>query len=48
MKARAQIVVGGRISDVEALWYDHTRWASFIDGFHHVVKGLDGWPAEGT
>jgi hypothetical protein len=48
VKARAQIVVPGRISEAEALWYDHTRWASFIDGFHHVVKGLEGWPAEGT
>lgn len=48
MKARAQISVPGRISEAEALWYDTTRWASFIDGFHHAVKGLDEWPEAGT
>ena len=49
MKARAQIVVPGRISDAEALWYDTRRWPTFIDGFHHVAKGLEeGWPERGT
>lgn len=48
MRTRAQINVPGRISDAEALWYDTRRWPSFVDGFHHVVKGLEGWPAEGT
>jgi hypothetical protein len=48
MKARAQMIVDGRISEAEALWYDTRRWPTFIDGFHHVTKGLGGWPAEGT
>lgn len=42
------MVVEGRISDVEALWYDTARWASFVDGFHHVASADPGWPAEGT
>jgi len=48
MKAHAEITVPGRIGEAEALWYDTSRWASFIDGFHHVVSVDDGWPAEGS
>lgn len=49
MKARAQIIVPGRISEVEALWYDTRRWPTFVEGFHHVHGGLDeGWPERGT
>jgi uncharacterized membrane protein len=48
MKARAQITIPGRIGEAEALWYDTSRWASFIDGFHHVVSVDESWPAEGT
>ncbi|MDX6641603.1 MAG: hypothetical protein QOF12_2614 [Solirubrobacteraceae bacterium] len=47
MKTRAQITVTGRISEAEALWYDTSRWATFVDGFHHVVRADPGWPAEG-
>lgn len=48
MKARAQITVGGRISDAEALWYDTRRWPMFVDGFHHVAGGQEDWPERGT
>lgn len=48
MRARADITLPGRISEAEALWYDTSRWATFIDGFHHVVSVDDGWPAAGT
>jgi hypothetical protein len=48
VRARAHIEVPGRISDAEALWYDTARWASFVDGFHHVVRADPAWPAEGT
>jgi len=48
VKARAQIVAAGRISDAERLWYDTSRWASFIDGFHHVASVDPEWPASGT
>ncbi|MDX6665722.1 MAG: hypothetical protein QOG68_1928, partial [Solirubrobacteraceae bacterium] len=30
------------------LWYDTQRWPTFVDGSHHVVGDLGGWPAEGT
>ena len=45
-KARAQIKVAGPISEAEALWYDTSRWPSFVDGFHHVVKQEGDWPRE--
>ena len=48
MRARAEILVDGRISEAEALWYDTARWPTFIDGFHHVASADPGWPAEGT
>src|SRR3954449_8752222 len=48
MKTRAQIVIKGRISAAEELWYDTSRWPTFIDGFHHVASADPGWPAEGT
>jgi Polyketide cyclase / dehydrase and lipid transport len=48
MRARAQVVVEGRISDAEALWYDTARWPSFVDGFHNVASADAGWPVEGT
>ena len=30
------------------LWTDLTRWATFIDGFAHVDRVDDSWPAEGA
>jgi Polyketide cyclase / dehydrase and lipid transport len=47
-RAAASIAVPGLASEAEALWYDPVRWASWIDGFGHVVELPDGWPAEGT
>jgi hypothetical protein len=35
------------LEEVEALWYDVRRWPSFVDGFAHVAKLEDGWPAQG-
>jgi hypothetical protein len=48
VKARADITLPGRIGEAEALWYDTTRWASFVDGFHHVAEVDEGWPASGS
>ena len=48
MKARARVVAGGRLTDAEALWYDPSRWATFIDGFGHLRSVEPGWPREGT
>jgi hypothetical protein len=30
-----------------ALWTDHRRWPSFVEGFHHVERE-DGWPDVGA
>jgi uncharacterized membrane protein len=44
---RAEIDVDAPLEEVEALWYDVRRWPSFVDGFAHVAKMEDGWPARG-
>ena len=46
-RASASIDVPGLASEAEALWYDPVRWASWVDGFGHVVELSDGWPVEG-
>ncbi len=38
MRARASLVVDGRISEAEALWYDTARRPTIVDGFHHAVS----------
>jgi uncharacterized membrane protein len=37
-----------RVADAEALWYDLTRWPSFIEGFKHVVSAEGDWPERGA
>ena len=34
-------------AQVAALWWDTDRWPSFVDGFSHVHKREDDWPAPG-
>jgi uncharacterized membrane protein len=46
-RVRAEIEVDAPLEEVEALWYDVRRWPSFVDGFAHVAKQEDGWPAQG-
>jgi hypothetical protein len=48
VRARAEITVPGRISEAERLWYDLSRWSSFVDGFHHVREQSPTWPESGT
>jgi hypothetical protein len=48
VRARARIVAAGRLTAAEALWYDSSRWATFIDGFGHLVALDPGWPREGS
>jgi hypothetical protein len=48
MKARSSIDLPSRPSDAEALWYDLTRWPSFIDGFAHLAKQEGDWPRVGA
>ena len=46
--ARAEIEVAGPISEAERLWYDLSRWASFVDGFARVAKVDGDWPKTGA
>jgi Polyketide cyclase / dehydrase and lipid transport len=47
-RVRASVTVPGRAAQAEAVWYDPSRWASWIDGFGHLVS-LDGpWPEPGA
>jgi hypothetical protein len=45
---KASIVVPGRAVEAEQLWYDRTRWPSWIDGFGKVVRLDDEWPQSGA
>jgi hypothetical protein len=47
-RATATITVPGRVADAENLWYDRTRWPTWIDGFGHVVKLDEAWPDAGS
>ncbi len=47
-RARAEIEVPGPISDAERLWYDTSRWPTFIEGFGHVAKREGDWPRTGA
>ncbi len=44
----ASIVVPGPPVEAEQLWHDRSRWASWIDGFGHLVKTEGEWPLEGA
>jgi hypothetical protein len=44
-RVSATITVPGRAFEAEQLWYDPSRWPSWVDGFHHVVSlDEDAWP----
>ena len=47
-RARAEIDVPVQISVAEALWYDTSRWAAFVDGFKAVAKLEGDWPDAGA
>src|SRR3954453_12969149 len=47
-KAKASVSVPGRTAEAEALWYDQHRWASWIDGFGHVIMLEGDWPEVGA
>jgi hypothetical protein len=44
----ASAVVDGAGIEAEQLWYDRSRWASWIDGFGHLSKLEGEWPLEGS
>jgi hypothetical protein len=45
---RAVAVVEGPGLVVEQLWYDRTRWASWVDGFTNLARLDDEWPLAGA
>ena len=47
-RVHASIVVPGLASEAEELWYDTTRWPSFIDGLHHLARLEGDWPHAGA
>jgi hypothetical protein len=47
-RVRASVVVPGLTSEAEALWYDTTRWPSFVDGLHHIARLEGDWPHAGA
>lgn len=47
-KVSAQIDVPGLASAAEDLWYDTTRWPTFVDGLAHVAKVEGDWPRPGS
>ena len=47
-RVRASIVVPGLASEAEELWYDTTRWPTFVDGLHHVARLEGDWPRAGA
>jgi hypothetical protein len=46
--ARAAGVVPLAPEGALALWTNLDRWASFVEGFAHVLEVSEDWPAEGS
>ena len=44
--AEAELTVPASVA--ERLWYDTTRWPSFVAGLHHIVKVEGDWPHPGA
>ena len=47
-RVKASIAIAALASEAEALWYDTTRWATFIDGLHHIARMEGDWPHAGA
>jgi hypothetical protein len=46
-RVRAEVNVAALASAAEELWYDTTRWPTFVDGLAHVAKVEGDWPRAG-
>jgi hypothetical protein len=46
-RVRAEVTVVALASAAEELWYDTTRWPTFVDGLAHVAKVEGDWPRAG-
>ena len=47
-RVKASVTVPGRAAQAESVWYDRSRWASWIDGFGHLVSLEEAWPGTGA
>jgi uncharacterized membrane protein len=46
-RVKAEVTVAALASAAEELWYDTSRWPTFIDGLAHVAKVEGDWPRAG-
>jgi hypothetical protein len=46
-RVRAEVKVAALASAAEELWYDTSRWPTFVDGLAHVAKVEGDWPRAG-
>lgn len=46
-RVRAEVTVSALASAAEELWYDTSRWPTFVDGLAHVEKVEGDWPRAG-
>lgn len=46
-RVRAEVDVAALASAAEELWYDTSRWPTFVDGLAHVAKVEGDWPRGG-
>jgi Polyketide cyclase / dehydrase and lipid transport len=46
-RVRAEVQVAALASAAEELWYDTSRWPTFVDGLAHVSKVEGDWPRAG-
>ena len=47
-RVRASVAVPALASEAETLWYDTTRWPTFVDGLHHIARLEGDWPRAGA
>src|SRR3982751_1498860 len=46
-RGKAEVKVAALASAAEELWYDTSRWPTFVDGLAHVAKVEGDWPRAG-
>jgi uncharacterized membrane protein len=46
-RVKAEVEVNALASAAEELWYDTSRWPTFVDGLAHVEKVEGDWPRAG-
>ena len=46
-RVKAEVKVSALASAAEELWYDTSRWPTFVDGLSHVAKVEGDWPRSG-